>query len=163
MKSLVVYYSYSGNTKKVALALEELLRTKGEVVVTELKAQDESASFIKQCRRAFSKVRAKIEPVNSSLSGYDVVCLGSPVWAFAPAPAVNTFLDNCSGLEGKEVVLFTTYGSGTGNGRCLVYMKNALLKKGATKCEHFSIQQSKVSDAGAVAAKIKEKLSLPFD
>ena len=160
MKSLIVYYSYSGNTKKVAEVLTGLLKEKGEVSVVELKALDEARAFLVQCRRALSKVRAKIEPDNFNLSGYDLVCLGTPVWAFAPTPAINTFLDNCAGLGGKEAAVFTTYGSGSGNKRCLAYMQNTLLKKGAKKCEQFSIQQFKVSDKEFITAKIKESLRL---
>ena len=40
MKCAVVYYSFSGNTKKVAVILSEYLKQKGEVSLTELKALD---------------------------------------------------------------------------------------------------------------------------
>jgi len=156
MKSAVIYYSYSGNTKQVARVLSEFLAAKGEVVQIELIAPDESKSFLVQCRRAFSHARAKITPVNFDLSGFDLICFGTPVWAFGPAPAVNTYLDNCRGLEGKEIILFTTYGSGTGNKRCLKFMQDALGKKGANNFTRFSIQQGKVKDREFVLSKIKE-------
>ena len=84
--------------------------------------------------------------------------MGTPVWAFGPAPAMNTYLDRCSGLEGKTVVLFTTYGSGTGNGRCLDYMQNILTGKGVKAFKRFSIQQGKVSDRQHVLSIIKTAL-----
>jgi flavodoxin len=159
MKSIVVYFSYSGNTRKVADILGEYLKAKGEVVVKEIKALDESANFFMQCARAFKKINAQIEPMNLELSGYDLICLGTPVWAFAPAPAMNTCLDKCFGLAGKQITLFTTYGSGTGNERCLKAMQDALIKKGAGKIKKFSIQQSKVNDKEFVIFKIKETLA----
>jgi len=159
MRSAIIYYSFTGNTKKVAGILAEYLRQKGEVELIELKPLDESKSFFGQGRRAFSHTRAKLEPVNFDLSQYDLVCFGTPVWAFAPVPAMNTYLDNCTGVEGKEAILFTTYGSGTGNERCLNYMQDALSKKGAKSFKRFSIQQFKVKNKEFVLSEIAR---LPF-
>ena len=160
MKGIVIFYSYSGNTKKVTGALSEYLRRKGQVDIIELKALDESNSFFGQAARAFIHKRAKIEPANFGLTQYDLVCLGTPVWAFGPAPAMNTYLDKCFGLEGKEVILFTTYGSGTGNQRCLNYMQGILTKKGARDFRRFSVQQFKVKDEEFVLSKIIETTRL---
>ena len=156
MKSAVIYFSYRGNTKKVAEVLTELLSKEGLVEQIELIALDESKSFLGQCRRALSHLKAEINPVKIDLSGFDLISFGSPVWAFAPAPAMNTYLDLCTGLEGKEVLLFTTYGSGTGNARCLDYMQGMLAQKGVNKFSRFSIQQLRVQDKEFVIAKIKE-------
>lgn len=144
MKSMVIYYSYSGNTKKVAKTLVEALKAKGEVEELELQALDESKSFFGQCGRAFQHKRARIADVKTDLSGYDLVCFGTPIWAFAPTPAMNTYLDKCTGIQGKEVVLFCTYGSGTGRDKCLDYMQKILADKGAKGFKRFSVQQGKV-------------------
>lgn len=156
MQSIIIYYSYSGNTKKVANILMELLKTKGEVQQTELVGLDESKSFFGQCRRAFLRKKAALQPVNFDLSEFDLICFGTPVWAFGPAPAMNTYLDKCFGLEGKSVILFSTYGSGAGRERCLDYMQDILAKKGAKDFQKFSIQQFKVNDKEFVLSKIKE-------
>jgi len=156
MKSIIIYYSYSGNTRKVAQLLAEYLREKTEVEIIDLKSQDESRSFFGQCRRALFKKRAELKTVNFNLANYDLVCFGTPVWAFGPAPAMNTYLDKCLGAENKAVILFTTYGSGTGNERCLNYMQNLLAQKGAKQISRFSIQQFKVDNKEFVLSKIKE-------
>lgn len=156
MKSTIIYYSYSGNTKKVAETLAEYLKQKSDVEIIELKALDESSNFFKQCIRAFKHRRAQIAQVNFNLSAYDLICLGSPVWAFGPAPAMNEYLDQCHGVEAKKILLFTTYGSGTGNEKCLNYMQDALSKKGGREFSRFSVQQAKVSNKEFVLAKIKE-------
>ena len=156
MQSIIIYYSYSGNTKKVAQMLTELLAQKGEVQQTELVGLDESKSFFGQCRRAFLRKKATLQPVNFDLSEFDLICFGTPVWAFGPAPAINTYLDKCFGVEGKAVILFSTYGSGTGNKRCLDYMQDMLVKKGAKDFKRFSIQQFKVNNKEFVLSKIKE-------
>jgi len=160
MKSIIIYYSYSGNTKKVAAVLTEYLKPRGEVGQIELIGLDEAKSFLAQCYRAFSHTKAKIHPLNFDLSQYDLICFGSPVWAFAPAPAMNAYLDKCFGLEGKDIILFTTYGSGTGNTRCLNYMQDILAKKGGRQFSRFSIQQFKVNDKEFVLSEIREMTRL---
>ena len=160
MKSIIIYYSYSGNTRSVAGILKEYLSQKGITDTIELKALDESVNFFSQGARAFKKLRAKIEGIDFDLSGYDLICLGTPVWAFGPAPAMNTCLDNCMGIGSKSIILFTTYGSGAGNNRCLNYMQEILSKKGVTDFKRFSIQQRKIKDREFVFLRIKEVLPL---
>lgn len=156
MNAAIIYYSFSGNTKKVVYILAEYLKQKGRVDIIALKDLDGADKFFAQAARAFRHKRAKIEPVNFDLSDYDRACLGTPVWAFGPAPVMNTYLDGCFGLEDKEVILFTTYGSGTGNARCLNYMQGILAKKGVRQFKRFSIQQFKVDDKEFVLSKIEE-------
>ena len=160
MKSIIIYYSYSGNTGKVASVLAEYLGAKGEVEIIDLESSDESYSFFGQCRRALFKKRAELKTVNFNLANYDLVCFGTPVWAFAPAPAINTYLDKCFEIENKEVILFTTYGSGTGNQRCLNYMQSLLARKGVNIFRRFSIQQFKANNQEFVFSKIKEMTRL---
>jgi flavodoxin len=146
MKSAIIYYSYSGNTRKVAAILSDHLRSTGQVDMIELKCLDESDTFLGQCKRAFKHTRGAIEPVNFDLSGYDRLFFGTPVWAFGPTPAMNTYLEKCGGIEGKEAVLFATYGSGAGKGRCVDYMQRILAKKGAGSFRRFFIQQGQVDN-----------------
>ncbi len=158
MRSVVIYYSYSGNTRKVADVLDEELKKKSEVEFIDLKAIDESDKFLKQASRAFWRKKAVIENVNFDLSPYDLVCFGTPVWAFGPAPAINTYLNKCIGIDGKEVVLFTTFGSGAGNEHCLKIMQKCLSKKGAKNFRCFSLQQAKAGDKEFVLSQIKKLL-----
>ena len=158
MRAIIIYYSYSGNTKKIADILAEYLRPRYEIKILRIDALDESSSFFLQAVRAFFHKKARISSSELELSGYDLICLGTPVWAFAPAPAMNTYLDKCSGLLGRPVVLFTTYGSGTGVNRCFNYMQEILIKKGAKEINRFSIQQFKVSDKEFIKKAISENL-----
>jgi len=146
MKSLIVYYSYSGNTGKVAEILKNILSKKGQAEIHQLKPIDESNNFFVQAASAFTGKRARLSNVKFDLSGYDLICLGTPVWAFAPTPAINTFLDKCKNLDGKDAICFTTYKSGAGAKRCLNTMIEKLKQKGAFKISGFSIQQTKVND-----------------
>lgn len=160
MRAKIIYYSYSGNTERAADILAEYLKIEYEVDILRLEALDESASFFRQVVRALFHKKAKISCLDFDLSGYDLICLGTPVWAFAPAPAMNTYLECCFGLEGKTAVSFTTYGSGTGVNRCFNYIEEILLKKGVRELKKFSIQQFKVKDKEFVNKVISKNLKL---
>lgn len=163
MKSIIIYYSYSGNTKNVANILKEYLLKEylsqiSEVEVLELKPTDESNNFFIQGKRAFKKIRANLGSVNLDLSAYDLICLGTPVWAFTTTPAMNACLDKCLGLENKQVVFFTTSG-GAGDKKAFLYAKEILVKRGATDFKNFFVHHNKAKDSVFVLEKIKEIFS----
>ena len=93
------------------------------------------------------------------LSSYDLICFGTPVWAFGPAPALNGYISQCYGITNKPAVLFTTYGSGLGVAKCLQYMQTILREKGVHSFKNFSLQQKKVADTAYVKKAIEKSLS----
>lgn len=156
MRSLIVYYSYTGNTKKVAQVLKEVLRETKEVDIFELEPEDESNIFFIQAIRALSGKRAILKQAPLDVAGYELICIGTPVWALAPPPAVNSYIDGLKNIEGKDAICFITCGSGLGADRCLNTMKAALKKKGIFKLSSFKIQQFKVDDKDFVTETIKK-------
>lgn len=112
MKSLIVYYSYSGITRR--LAEDIALITDGELL--ELKPQ-EPYSF--SYNTAVKEVRAQIEkgvcpvlmPSDVHVGGFDTVFIGSPNWLKTFAPPVLSFL-RATDLIGKTVIPFCTHGGG---------------------------------------------------
>lgn len=162
MKSVIIYYSHRGHTKKVTELLFEYLKEKSDVEIIELKALDETDNVIREAYRAFMHKKAKLQPVNFDLTTYDLVCLGTPVWAAAPTPAMNTYLDRCSGLEGKTVILFAT-GHRTYEvcpKFCIKYMQDVLSKKGVKDFRIFYIRQVEVKDREFVLSQIKKAICL---
>lgn len=158
-KAAVLYYSYSGNTKKTALVLQKELSSQYQADLIEIKALDESDSFFKQCMRALGKKQALInESIAFDLSGYDLIALGTPVWAFAMAPAMRTFMSKCSGLKEKDIIIFATYGSGAGKDKCLNEMAGIAKGKGAKAVRSFLLQQNDTLDEQKVKSRIKEIL-----
>ncbi|MCM8801001.1 MAG: NAD(P)H-dependent oxidoreductase [Candidatus Omnitrophica bacterium] len=171
MRVLIVYYSFTGNTKKVTEFIAEYLVDKADAVnIVRLRPKQESRSFLGKCLSAFFKQKPDIfeevtipktkdtlekMEIKLSPSEFDIVILGTPVWAFSPAPAMNTYLDRCSGLENKDVILFVTYHSGRGVESCLNYMQSILAKKGVKSFKRFSISQFKVNDKDFILSKIK--------
>ena len=160
MKALVVYYSFSGNTKKVAESFAEVLRQKGQVELLRLKPEAETRNFFAQCREAIFRRRAKLSPQTSfDVGDYSLLCLGTPVWALAPAPAINSYLEKLSNAAGKRAVIFTTYGSGTGVKRCVQNIKKRLEDKGVSVIDSVNIQGMRAGKRDFVTGEINNALA----
>jgi hypothetical protein len=50
--------------------------------------------------------KVEIQPFRNDPSKYDMIFIGTPVWAWAPAPPVYSFLQEHK-LQGKKIALFT--------------------------------------------------------
>lgn len=159
MKTLITYYSFSGNTDKVAVIFADVLRKKGEVVLQRLKPADEIQKFALQCKAALLGKRSTLQgDVQFDISQYDLLLIGSPVWAFAPTPAVNTYLDKLSGLNGKRVMVFLTSGSGAGVGRCFKNIRKILEAKGASRVDEVNIPDRRQKEMDFIASSLEKIL-----
>lgn len=111
-KSIVVYYSQTGTTAKVAEQIA--LNTGADVheLQCEVAYPDTYQGTIEESREECMNgtgralINAKVD-----LSSYDTVYIGYPIWYGTFAPPIVTFI-NENDLAGKNVVLFCTYGSG---------------------------------------------------
>ncbi len=111
-KSVVVYYSQNGATKKLA----EIFAKAKNADAVELKlvtaypsTYDSTIAAVKVQRD--SKQWPALENAKPELAKYDTVYLGYPIMFGSFAPPIYTFLDS-NDLGGKVVVPFCTYGSG---------------------------------------------------
>ena len=115
MKTLIVYYSYTNNTEKVAKRIAELKKynilkleplvdysTDYQKVVDEEKAKMDSEEIV------------ELKPINVDLNQYDRIILGTPVWWYTMAPVVRSFLSG-NNLNGKKVIAFITNGGWIGH------------------------------------------------
>ena len=109
MKTVILYYTLGGNTKKEA---ERLSAELGASLcrVKEKRNRSVLSSFIPGCLSAMSRKVVAIKPLNINLNEYDRIVIGCPVWAGHPAPAFNSIVKLLP--EGKEVELFFCSGSG---------------------------------------------------
>lgn len=111
-KTLVIYYSLTGNTKMVA---EEFANRLGadieEIVCTDPYDTNFIACILRCKKEREDGTVTEIVPVKTDLSQYDVIFIGYPVWFGTYAPPVATFLAN-NDLSGKTLVPFCTFSSG---------------------------------------------------
>jgi flavodoxin len=110
MNALVVYYSKSGNTEKVAFAIGAGIGVKPR----------------------------RIEEINpSSVSGYDLIVLGSPVHGGKPSAPIMDFISRLPKMDGKKAAVFCTK-SIAGDKPTMAVMEKALKDKGMTILGGFS-------------------------
>ena len=159
MKALVTYYSYTGNTERVAKIFGKILEAKGEVHLQKLKPITEITSFVGQCSAARKGNKTMLEEgLKFDATSYDLLLIGSPVWAFAPTPAMNTFLANLTGLKGKRAVVLLTSGSGLGVKMCFNNIRKILEAKGASKIDEINIPDKKNQDNDFVTSSLQKIL-----
>lgn len=91
MKTLIVYYSHSGTTKKVAQRLSQEIGAEGEEII-DLKKRVGWWSFPVAGFDAILKRKTGIKPPEKNPADYELVIVGTPIWAGQMTPAVRTFL-----------------------------------------------------------------------
>ena len=158
MKTLVTYYSYGGITEEVIGIFKEVLEKKSELKIQRLNPKEEITSFFGQCMAARSKKRCEIEEALFDVSSYDTIIIGLPVWALAPAPAINTYLDKVTGLNNKKLIVLLTSGSGIGVKMCFKYINNILSSKGASNISEINIPNAKMKDKNFIISSLEKIL-----
>ena len=140
-KALVVYYSRTGNTKKVAEDIAGALNADIEQLIDK-KDYSGAIGYMKAGKDASKEKLAEIVPVQHDPSKYEMVILGTPVWAWNMTPAIRTYITN-NQQAFKSIALFTTAG-GTKPDKIVQKMEELAGKKA-------------VSSAGFFAGEIKNK------
>jgi flavodoxin len=108
-KTLVVYYSRTGNTKKIAEEVAAALQADVEEL-KDGKSRRGPIGFIMAGREAVRKVPANLKALQHDPAAYDLVVVGTPVWANTVCSPVRTFLErNRAGF--KSVAWFCTAGA----------------------------------------------------
>lgn len=103
-KTLVVYYSRTGNCRIVAQAIAETLSCPVREI-KDLKNRSGFWGFISGMIDIRKRPITDIEPKTLDLSAYDRIFLGSPIWGMRFAPAITTVLSRFD-FTGKQVVFF---------------------------------------------------------
>ncbi len=106
MKTLVVYYSRTGNTKSVAEKIAQTVEADIEEIVDE-KNRRGWMGFIKAGYDATVGNKTKITETKKDPREFDWIIVGTPVWNSRPSAAVRTYLSN-NDLSGKRITVFCT-------------------------------------------------------
>lgn len=109
-KTLIVYYSLTGNTKFISEAIKEALNS--DILelkpVKELKAEG-SSKFFWGGAQAIMKKKPKLESFDISPLDYDLIFIGTPIWAGRFSPPIRSFLSKFD-LSGKNLALWMCCG-----------------------------------------------------
>ena len=114
MKTAVIYYSYEGNCALVSKMIGDTLKAD----IFEIKTVDEKlrSGFMKYAWGGSQVVMHKkpaLKPLSVDINAYDLLILGTPVWAGSPAPAMISFISGGK-IAGKKLALFCCHGGGKG-------------------------------------------------
>ena len=113
MNAIVVFYSRSGNTKKVAEAIAKALGCDIEELVDTQKRSG-PGGWIQSGKQAMKEEFTTLQPLKKDISKYDLVIVGGPVWAGKMSVPVRALIaQNKDKL--KDVAFFFTSG-GKDNG-----------------------------------------------
>ncbi len=118
MKKLVVYYSLSGNTQFIAENIADEIRA--DILRLRPKREIDPGSLWRYLwggKQVVMKEKPELLPLDKNPQDYEVLFIGTPVWAFNYSPPLRTFLDLCAGmrLKSKKIALFCCYGGLKGN------------------------------------------------
>lgn len=136
MNTLVIYYSYGGNTRKIATQKAQELGA-DLVEVRDKKRPAPPATFFVGCPRAIRGREGKIQPIETDLSIYDKIIIAGPIWAGNPAPPVNNIVNLLP--QGKEVSMLFVSGGGT-SGKSAEKYRQRIAEMGCTMTEAIDIQ-----------------------
>jgi flavodoxin len=148
MKSVVVYYSLTGKTRLVAQAIAEALNAT-PVEIEEKRPIPMPFVYLSGGFAAFTNRGSKINPVDVDLKQYERIFLGSPMWAYRPPPAVNSFIYQTD-FEGRTVIPFFTMG-GDDSKKALGNITAKIERRQGKVVGSFAITSYKVSDEEIVA------------
>lgn len=124
MKTLVLFYSLDGNTRVIAEAIGKEIGA--DIVEIKRKKEFKHKGFLKIALGGFEVVKKRnpeILPLGVNLKEYDMIFIGTPVWA-GNFNAVFRTLFMTEKFKEKSVALFCTFGGG--EGKTFVELKKAL-------------------------------------
>src|SRR5665647_567433 len=107
-RTLVVFYSRSGTTRRIAEALAETLKCDLEEI-TEPKPRTGFLGYIRSLLEARRKRPSIIAPNKHDVASYDLVVIGTPVWAWSLSSPVRAYLTTTAS-QLPEVAFFCTLG-----------------------------------------------------
>lgn len=110
MNTLILYYSYTGCSKKQAIQIKEEEPECDIYEVKEKRRLNMFGTFMINCPRAAKRKKVAIQPIEKDLNKYDKYILVAPIWNSYPAPEFNSIVEQLP--TGKDVEIYMCSGGG---------------------------------------------------
>ena len=150
MKTAVIYYSLDGNCALVAKTIKETLNADiFEIRTIDRKKRTGIAKLAWCGFQVITHKKPELEPLSIDINAYDLIILGTPVWAASPTPAILSFLDKTK-ITGKKIALFCCHGGGKGK----LFDKFRALLPGNTFAGEIDFENAAKGDNAALKQKI---------
>ena len=133
MNTCIVYFSRTGNTKRLAQAIADTAKAPLFDIAGTLA---------------------------STIETYDLIILGTPVEGSSPAKETKAFIEGMSKGEGKKAILFCTYRI-FGNNRTMNAIEKELERKGyqtILKVSKKGMKPDKEADFSEILSEVKKTL-----
>jgi flavodoxin len=108
MKTLVAFYSRTGNTRRLA----QLIATAVDAEVEEINDRANRSGFLGYLRSGWERWHGRgteLAPARHDPAAFDLVIIGTPVWQAAAATPVRSYLQDHA-MELPDVAFFCTHG-----------------------------------------------------
>ena len=141
MKALIVYYSRTGNTRRVAQTLADRL----DAEALELKCDRYRPGPLRYLRAGYDSVKGNLPSIDlpqRNYFDYDLVLLGAPIWTSYPALPLRAFLEGKPALP-EKVGLFLTYGGHSPPAKAVQLVNDSLPQPVAAV---LSLQESMIDE-----------------
>ena len=113
-KSLILYYSYEGNTKKVAEIIQKRIGSDIESIkpVKDMETKGFGKYFWGGAKVVMHK-KPELVPIQSDIDSYDTLWIGTPVWAWTITPPILSLI-SFDLIKNKKIYFFYTHEGGPG-------------------------------------------------
>ena len=165
MKTVIIYFSLTGFTKSIAETMAKTLDAELIPLISE-DAQSNDSKFIsilKGGSQVMGKKKPKLIEYNFNPADYDLVIIGTPVWAWSFVPALRTFFGEHD-LAGKKVAVYATHQGGPGKTlkNMIAEMPEASIVGERDFLNEKGKESRSLSNARLWAAELIKKTNLPI-
>ncbi len=129
--ALVVYYSRTGTTRRLAEAIAKALPADIEPII-DRRRRSGIIGYLRSVAESVQKRGASIEPMRTDPRSYDLVLIGTPIWAWSVSSPVRSYLAANRGRL-PNLAFFCTMG-GQGDERSFEEMRNIAGKAPIASC-----------------------------
>jgi hypothetical protein len=156
-KTLVVFYSRSGTTRRIATALSAALGASIEEIA-ESRSRNGFLGYCRSVIEARRQLLPNILPAINDPSSFDLVVIGTPVWAWSVSSPVRSYLSaNKDRLP--AVAFFCTLG-GAGSETAFAQMQGIVGERPRATCA-ITAQEVTTGGEGPKLAKFADALRMP--
>lgn len=121
MGTLIVYYSRTGNTERLARKLARRCGADLERIRDDGVERAGLSGYLRSAWQAWSGAKPAVRKAQRNPGDYDLVVIGTPVWCWSLAAPVRTYVSRHA-RQFKQVAFFCTEG-GSGDDRAFAELE----------------------------------------
>jgi flavodoxin len=149
MKSLVVFYSFEGDTRLIGQTIGKEIDA--DILELDTVVKTKSKDYMKNViaeKQVLMKTKPKLKEYQIKIDDYDLIFIGTPIWSSTFTPALRTYFSQET-IKGKKIALYYCYT--VKEGRIVEYLEKEL--EGNTILGSMGFQDPLKNDV----EKVKEK------